>query len=212
MSQAIQASLEDTAHARILTAALDCILDRGFYRASSNEIARQAGMTWGAIQYHFGTREKLMLAALEVFDREFETMLRAADVSAGGAAARLAQLAGLLARQYARPQYLAALQIVLNLSHNPQTSAETAKALESFDHRLSQRLRDLINTAIGPSADQGTVSLVFHAFRGLAVSHLINAETSPRVLASTRHVSQLQDDAHQLAVALAGLLDTSTNG
>lgn len=207
MSQTIQLSAEDTAHARILTAALDCILDCGFYRASSNEIARRAGMTWGAIQYHFGTREKLMLAALEVFDGEFEAILRDADVSTGRTAERLEQLAALLARQYARPQYLAALQIVLNLSHNPQTSAETAAALTHFDDRLSQRLRDLINTAIGPRADAGTVSLVFHTFRGLAVSHLINAETSPRKQASQRQMAQLQADAHQIAVALGALLE-----
>jgi AcrR family transcriptional regulator len=207
MSQAIQLSAEDTAHARILTAALDCILDCGFYRASSNEIARRAGMTWGAIQYHFGTREKLMLAALEVFDSEFEARLRDADVSTGTTAERLEQLAALLSRQYARPQYLAALQIILNLSHNPQTSAETAAALTHFDNRLSQRLRDLINTAIGPRADAATLSLVFHAFRGLAVSHLINAETSPRELASRRQMAQLKVDAHQIAVALGGLLD-----
>ncbi len=202
-----QVTQEDTAHHRILTAALDCILDCGFYRASSNEIARRAGMTWGAIQYHFGTREKLMLAALEVFDHDFVEMLRVADVSVGTTAERLEQLAALLARQYGRPQYLAALQIVLNLSHNPQTSAETAAALTHFDNRLSQRLRDLISTAIGAGADPGTVSLVFHAFRGLAVSHLINAETSPRELARSRPASQLKSDAHRIAVALAALLD-----
>ena len=65
----------DSPHQRILEAALDCILERGFYRASSNEIARRSGMTWGAIQYYFGTRERLMLAALEVSDREFEHLL-----------------------------------------------------------------------------------------------------------------------------------------
>ena len=45
---------------RVIDAAIACILDQGFYRASSNAIAERAGVTWGVIQYHFGTREALM--------------------------------------------------------------------------------------------------------------------------------------------------------
>jgi AcrR family transcriptional regulator len=203
----------DTANRRILTAAIDCILDRGFYRASSNEIARRAGMTWGAIQYHFGTREKLMLAALEVFNRDFEATLEAAHqdeaFGAGTTAERLERLATLLARQYARPQYLATLQIILNLSHNPETSAETAAALEHFEATLSAQLKSLIARAIGPGADGATVTFVFHALRGLAASHLINAETTARRIPVEQHAANLQQDAHRLAEALALFIERS---
>jgi AcrR family transcriptional regulator len=201
----------ETANRRILTATIDCILDRGFYRASSNEIARRAGMTWGAIQYHFGTREKLMLAALEVFNRDFEATLAAAHedeaFGVGTTAQRLEKLAGLLALQYARPQYLATLQIILNLSHNPETSAETAAALEHFEATLSAQLTSLIARAIGPEADSGTVTFVFHALRGLSVSHLINAETTARRVPPAQHALSLQEDARRLAEGLALFID-----
>ena len=60
---------EQIRHA-LLNAAIASILERGYYRASSNEIARRADVTWGAIQYHFGTRVELLLAVLErSFDR-----------------------------------------------------------------------------------------------------------------------------------------------
>lgn len=200
-----------TAHRRILTATIDCILERGFYRASSNEIARRAGMTWGAIQYHFGTREKLMLAALEVFNRNFEATLTAAhenaSFAAGTTAQRLEKLAALLALQYARPEYLATLQIILNLSHNPETSTETAAALEHFDATLSAQLTSLIARAIGSGADPQTVTFVFHALRGLSLSHLINAETTARQVPFEQHAISLQQEAHRLAEALALFLE-----
>ncbi len=199
-----------TAQHRILSAAIDCILERGFYRASSNEIARRAGMTWGAIQYHFGTREKLMLAALEVFNAQFVSMLDAARQAGpvgGGTAERIERVAGLLAVQYGRPEYLASLQIILNLAHNPQTSAETAAAMERFEQTLSAKLTRLIADAIGPGADRTTISLVFHAFRGLAASHLIDAETSPHRIAAAERDDRLRDDAHRLSIALASLVD-----
>ena len=193
---------------RIVGAALDCILERGFYRASSNEIARRAGMTWGAIQYYFGTRERLMLAALEDFDADFEAMLATADLGDGDTATRLESLAALLSEQYGRPRYLAALQIILNLAHNPETSEETAAKLVQFDERLGARLTDLIRLAIGSRADPATVTLVFHAFRGMAVSHLINSETSPRELGKIRNNStELPVDSRELARALALLVD-----
>jgi AcrR family transcriptional regulator len=203
----------DDATRRILNATIECILDRGFYRASSNEIARRAGMTWGAIQYHFGTREKLMLAALEVFNRDFEATLVAAHENpvfdVGSTTERLEQLAALLALQYARPQYLATLQIILNLSHNPETSAETAAALGHFDATLSAQLTSLIRRAIGPGADSGTVTFVFHALRGLAASHLINAETTAREVRAEQHPSNLPHDTRRLAEALAMLIERS---
>src|SRR5882762_11223405 len=57
-------SVQEGTPQRVIDAAIDCILAKGYYRASSNEIARWAGLTWGVIQYHFGSRERLMLDAL----------------------------------------------------------------------------------------------------------------------------------------------------
>ena len=64
---------DDSTRARLVDVAIACILDEGFYRASSDKIAKRAGVTWGVIQYHFGTREALLLAvherALDELDR-----------------------------------------------------------------------------------------------------------------------------------------------
>src|SRR3954453_23493461 len=50
---------------RVLDAVVESVLDVGYYKASSNEIARRAGVTWGAIQHLFGSREALMLDVLD---------------------------------------------------------------------------------------------------------------------------------------------------
>jgi AcrR family transcriptional regulator len=47
--------------AKMLDAAVQCIVEEGFYRSSSNRIAARAGVSWGVIQHYFGTREKLLL-------------------------------------------------------------------------------------------------------------------------------------------------------
>src|SRR5258708_35070954 len=64
---------------RVLDAAVQCILEQGLYRASSNAIAEQAGLSWGVIQYYFGTREALMLAVLEAGARRLDVAVRGAE-------------------------------------------------------------------------------------------------------------------------------------
>ena len=54
----------------LIDATIDCILEEGLYRASSNRIAKRAGVTWGVIQHHFGTREALLLATFQEGMRE----------------------------------------------------------------------------------------------------------------------------------------------
>jgi len=45
---------------KVLDAAIQTILEVGYYQASSNAIARRAGVTWGTLQHQFGTREALL--------------------------------------------------------------------------------------------------------------------------------------------------------
>jgi hypothetical protein len=95
---------------------------------------------------------------------------------------------------------------VLNLAHNPETSAGTAAALIDVDRRPASQLTTLIRLAIGPTATEEMVTLVFHALRGLAVSHLIQEQTAPAELAGKRQPGNLPADAGRLALALARLI------
>jgi len=56
---------------RILIAALDAFSSNGFDGAKTREIAAQAGVNLGLIQYHFGGKSKLWRAAV---DRAFEEL------------------------------------------------------------------------------------------------------------------------------------------
>ena len=63
---------ERTAETRgkILRAVVASIAEVGFQRRTANEITRRAGVTWGAVQHHFGGKDGILLAVLEdSFDR-----------------------------------------------------------------------------------------------------------------------------------------------
>src|SRR5207302_10457592 len=96
-AQAERRDVDLATRERVLEAAVASILERGFYRASSNEIARRAGVTWGVIQHHFGTREALLLAVLEDGANRFVDLVGTAAIDEASASARTEQPLALLA-------------------------------------------------------------------------------------------------------------------
>jgi AcrR family transcriptional regulator len=193
------------ARGQIVDAAIATILELGFYRASSNEIARTANLSWGSIQYHFGTREGLLLAVVEELNERFTKTMQQAEVSGDTLEERLHSLYGILAEHYGAPTYLARLQIVLNLSHDPDTSADVADALVRQAEVAGHDLRRLLRAALGDKASLTTMNAIFNAIRGTALSYQITDTLSgshPEPHTTTIHPAEL-------AVLLAGLAATA---
>ena len=56
--------------AKIIAAVVEGIAEVGFARTTAAEITRRAGVTWGAVQHHFGDKDGILVAVLEgSFDR-----------------------------------------------------------------------------------------------------------------------------------------------
>jgi AcrR family transcriptional regulator len=51
--------------AAILKAVSESVVEVGFTRTTAAEIARRAGVTWGAVQHHFGGKDGMLTAVLE---------------------------------------------------------------------------------------------------------------------------------------------------
>jgi len=162
---------------RVIEAAILCILEQGFYRASSNAIAERAGLSWGVIQYHFGSREALMLGVLQEGTSRFAHQLRAAEIHGETLVERMEEYFDILAEHYESPDYLAFTQVLLNLSHDPSTSAETRKTMTDTAVVAAPELKRLVNKVFAGTGirRQELKDLVFHASRGIALSHAMVA-------------------------------------
>ncbi len=68
--------------ARVIAAVVESIAEVGLTRTSASEITSRAGVTWGAVQHHFGSKDALLVAVLDdSFERFAE---RLADVPLEG--------------------------------------------------------------------------------------------------------------------------------
>jgi AcrR family transcriptional regulator len=165
-------SSESDTRARVIQAAVDCIIDLGFYRGSStNEIARRAGVTWGVIQWYFGNREGLMLAVLEDGARHMVETVEDARIEGTTVVDRMSQLIDVFSSHYARPDYLASLQVLLNMDHDPRTSSEVRKTMLEVAERSHAHVRRLLREALGPAANKPDLATaIFLVIRGFAFS------------------------------------------
>jgi AcrR family transcriptional regulator len=158
---------------RIVDAAVACILEQGLYRASSNAIADRAGLSWGVIQYYFGNRETLMLAVLEEGAQRLTQIVQTADISGDTVTGRVEQYMDILQRYYGSPDYLVFIQVLLSLSHDPRTSEQTLQTMERINEAANPELRRLQSKVLAGTGTRRPAvrSLMFHALRGLALSH-----------------------------------------
>ena len=157
-----------------MQAAIESILEKGYYQTSSNEIARRAGVTWGAIQHQFGTREQLLLEVMNERWHALQEQVATARIEGDSLEDRLAQVADVLSTHYGEPAALAHMQIMLDLSHDPNTSKETREAVAVHGTRLIEAWHPLFEQALGPAASNfELVAFAFTTLRGFIQGNLI---------------------------------------
>jgi AcrR family transcriptional regulator len=168
---------EPTTRQRLIDAAVACILEEGYYRASSNRMAERAGVTWGVIQHHFRTREGLLVAVVGAGAERLIELLETARITGTTLDQRLASLADVAWAHYGRPEFLVSVQITMDLSRDPRTAADTLEALAVLDRDalgLWQRLVDQVIPAVEQPASLGRS--LFQILRGVAVGDVLADE------------------------------------
>jgi AcrR family transcriptional regulator len=168
---------EPTTRQRLIEATVECILDEGYYRASSNRIAERASVTWGVIQHHFHTREGLLVAVVGASAGRLIDLLEGAEITGATVEERLDSLAEVAWAHYGQPEFLVSMQITMNLSRDPRTAADTIDALAVLDRRvlgLWQRLVDQVVPAVRQPAGFGRA--LFQILRGVAVGDVLADE------------------------------------
>ena len=100
--------------ARVIEAVIEGIGEVGYQRTTSAEIARRAGVTWGAVQHHFGGKGGLLIAVVEYSFNRFAERLD--DIPLEGIS--LEKRAGLFIdrawEHFGSPLYRSTFEILLN--------------------------------------------------------------------------------------------------
>lgn len=177
---------------RLLEAAVACLAEHGWAGSTVSVVAERAGVSRGAAQHHFPTREDLFTAAVEYVAEERSTALRALfpEGAAGDRHAVVAALVDL----YTGPLFRAALHLWVAASDEEQLRPRVTE-LESRVGRETHRIAvDLLAADESVPGVRETVQGLLDMARGLGLANLLtdDATRRDRVVAQW---ARLLDDA-----------------
>jgi AcrR family transcriptional regulator len=165
---------------KLLTTTISSLAGRGWTATTVGSVARLAGVSRGAAQHHFPTREDLITAALEYMGQQRLDQARAAGAAVPAGPDRPYAVARLLVEFYTDDLFKAALHV--------WTAAVSDEDLRSrvlpFEQRFSREVFGLALDLLGADgADEDarrTVQITLDLARGLGLADLLSDESARR--------------------------------
>ncbi|MFC4609172.1 TetR/AcrR family transcriptional regulator [Streptomyces maoxianensis] len=159
---------------RLLAAAVACLAEHGWAGSTVSAVAERAGVSRGAAQHHFPTREDLFTAAVEYVAEERSQALRALPTQD-----RTAVVAALV-DLYTGPLFRAALQLWVAASNEEQLRSRVTE-LEARVGRDTHRIAvQLLNADESRPGVRETVQGLLDMARGLGLANLLTDDAARR--------------------------------
>jgi AcrR family transcriptional regulator len=109
---------------RIMRAVIESIAEIGFQKTTANEITRRAGVTWGAVQHHFGGKDGILDAVLEESMSRFAARLAEVPTEVS-LVERVSAFVDIAWAHFGSPDYRSMFEILLN--YTPENDGENAR-------------------------------------------------------------------------------------
>ncbi|MER8015646.1 TetR/AcrR family transcriptional regulator [Streptomyces griseoluteus] len=162
---------------RLLEAAVACLAEHGWAGSTVSVVAERAGVSRGAAQHHFPTREDLFTAAVEYVAERRSTALR--DLFPDGPGDRGAVVSALVGL-YTGPLFRAALQLWVAAANEEQLRGRVTE-LEARVGRESHRIAvELLGADESRPGVRESVQGLLDMARGLGLATLLTDDTARR--------------------------------
>ncbi|MFB7779449.1 TetR/AcrR family transcriptional regulator [Streptomyces bauhiniae] len=175
---------------RLLEAAVACLAEHGWAGSTVSVVAERAGVSRGAAQHHFPTREDLFTAAVEYVAERRSTALRGLFPDGpGDRRAVVTALVGL----YTGPLFRAALQLWVAAANEDQLRGRVTE-LEARVGRESHRIAvELLGADESRPGVRESVQGLLDMARGLGLATLLTDDTARRERVVAQWAALLDD-------------------
>jgi len=181
---------------RLLESTIDCLAAQGWAATTVAVAAQHAGVSRGAAQHHFPTREDLITAALEhMFDSRVDE-LRAATTELPVGPERTEAVVRQVVEYFTRPLFKAALQ-VWTAAAADEALKERIVPLEAKFGRAVHRLTvELLGVDDGDPVAHRLVQATLDMARGLGLADVLTDDSARRDRIVTQWASTLDAALH----------------
>jgi AcrR family transcriptional regulator len=169
-----------TTRRRLVVAAVECLAELGWNRTTVAVIAERAGVSRGAAQHHFRTREDLVAAAVKYVGEEQVVELRRRAEALPLGPQRAEPIARMLLDLYTGPMFRAALHLWVEASTDDSLRAMLVP-LEAQVGREAHRVAlELLGADESCTGVRETVQATLDLARGLGLANLLTDDTKRR--------------------------------
>ncbi|MGW4398927.1 TetR/AcrR family transcriptional regulator [Amycolatopsis nivea] len=169
-----------TTRRRLIEAAMDCIGERGWHGVTVAVIAERAGVSRGAAQHHFPTRESLVAAAVELLGEAQLDELRTRAAGSPDGSSRIEWVVEMLLTLYTGPMFRAALQLWAVASTDDQLR-DVLVPLEARVGREAHRVAvELLGVDEAQPGVRELVQATLDLGRGLGLANLLTDDARRR--------------------------------
>ena len=171
----------------LLDATIDCLVELGYARTSTNEICRRAGVSRGAQQHHFATKADLMAHAVDHLVTKLVASMSEHPPPSLPGPDRVAMGVDMLWQGYSGSLSTAVMELWVAARTDPELRA----AMHPIDKALARRTSELFREMLGDQvpADQLDLPqrdvplwLTVNLIRGLALDAMLGGDPARREL------------------------------
>jgi AcrR family transcriptional regulator len=160
--------------AALLDAALACLVEHGYEGTTTVRVCERAGVTRGAHQHHFGTRQALVAAALEQLAMRRLEDIRGEVASLPAGEGRIEQALDAIWGWFTGPLFEASL----DLAAAARTDEELRASLAPVEARLSQGTllccREMLAAGANDRSRDQLIQVTLGTVRGLALLPILH--------------------------------------
>ena len=164
--------------ARLLESAITCLAELGYSASTVAVVAEHAGVSRGAAQHHFPTREALFTAALDQMTRERGAQLR--REVAGRPALDTAAIVTLVFDLFSGTFFRAALMLWVAAASEPQLQAQVVPLEARIGREVHHVVADLLGVDEQVPGVRETVQATLDLARGLGLANLLTDDSARR--------------------------------
>ncbi|HEV8556756.1 MAG TPA: TetR/AcrR family transcriptional regulator [Actinophytocola sp.] len=165
---------------RLLEAAIECLASLGWAGTTVAVVAERAGVSRGAAQHHFPTREDLVTAAVEYVSDERTAQLRERVNDLPTGPARTQAVIDLIDHMYTGPLFRAALQLWVAAASDEQLRARVVPLEAHVGREVHRVVVELLDVDEKVAGVREIVQSTLDMARGLGLANLLTDDSMRR--------------------------------
>ena len=180
--------------ARLLESAITCLAELGYSASTVAVVAEHAGVSRGAAQHHFPTREALFTAALDQMTQERGEQLR--REVAGRPNLDTAAIVTLVFDLFTGTFFRAALMLWVAAASEPQLRAQVVPLEARIGRDIHHVVVDLLGVDEQLPGVRETVQATLDLARGLGLANLLTDDSARRAGIARQWAAMLDAGLH----------------